>query len=352
MVVMEPVLGKWGEKKLLGSIRKYLGKSRTIVRIFSEDCAVIDSGGKYYELLTVDSLIEGIHFRREYMPAYFIGRKAVKVNLSDISAMGGMPLHCMVSLGAPPKTPVRFIQEVYQGMDSVFKEEGISLIGGNVAASSAFFLDLFLVGKVPRKQVLFRSGAQEGDSVFVTGPVGGSAEGLRLLKKGFRLSRNGNRLIRPSSVRDSVFAKEAIMAHFDPPSSNQVARKLSGWKMLSSMIDLSDGIASDLREICRESGTGAVIDLARLPLAPALFQRAEKRKSDAMALALCGGEDYHLLFTVPGSLRGSFLIRSKKARIRVFEIGRILNRRQGIYTVTQSGKKKALPSGYEHFHGH
>ncbi len=266
--------------------------------------------------------------------------------------MGGTPLHCMVSMGAPRQTPVRFIQEVYQGMDSVFKEAGISLIGGNVAASAVFFLDLFLTGMVPREQVLFRSGAREGDSIFVTGPLGGSAEGLRLLKKGFRLSRNGKTLVRPAGIRESRFVKESIMAHVDPPSLSQVARRLAAWKMLSSMIDLSDGIGADLREICRESGTGAEIDLARLPVAPALLYRAEKGKSDPFALALCGGEDYHLLFTVPKSLRERFLRRSKKEGIRVFEIGRILNRKQGIYTVTEGGKRKALPSGYEHFHEH
>jgi thiamine-monophosphate kinase len=349
---MEPIMGKFGEKKLLFRIQKYLGKSRSIVRTFSEDCAVLDPGGANFELFTVDTLIDGIHFKSEYMPPFFIGRKVVKVNVSDISAMGGKPEHCLVSLGLPAETPVRFVEKIYQGMDSAFREAGIQLIGGNLSSSPVLFLDLFLTGLVPKKQAVFRNGAGIGDFIFVTGELGASAEGLRLLKNGFRLSTSRKRVRSISGLSDSRFVLDAILTHFDPPSQNALARKLASWKMLSSMIDLSDGLSSDLREICRESGTGAVIDISKIPISPAVLYWESKRTTDPLQLALCGGEDYHLLFTIPKDIRQRFLMRARKEKIKVFEVGRVQERKEGIHLITGTGKRIPFPPGFEHFHEH
>jgi thiamine-monophosphate kinase len=347
---MSYTLGNFGEKKLLQSLKKYLGKSGKIIRNFSEDCAVIETSGRSYELFTTDSMIEGIHFKSEYMPAYFIGRKAVKVNLSDISAMGGKPVYCMVSLGAPDDMKVTVLDEIYSGMRSVFREEGIRLIGGNVASSPVLFLDLFVTGTVLKNQILLRNGAREGDSIFVTGNLGSSAQGLRLLKKGFRVSKNGKKVITPHGGRDSRHVRQSILSHFDPPSLNVLARKLAQLKMLTSMVDLSDGLASDLREICRESRKGALIDLRRIPVSPAVAYWQKNDNRDPLALALCGGEDYHLLFTVSHSVRERFLRSVSRDKLKVYEIGTILNQREGIWAIAKSGKKVVLPKGFEHFH--
>lgn len=347
---MSGTISELGEKTFLSKVQKYLKKSGKIVRVFSEDCAVIDNGTNNFQLFTTDTLIQGIHYRKEYMPPRFIGRKAVKVNLSDISAMGGRPEYCLISLGVPRKTSVQYLLEIYRGMESAFQETGIALIGGNLAESHVLFLDLFLIGCAPKKQVLFRNGAREGDSIFVTGPLGASAEGFRLLQDGFRISVNSKKLIAPSGARVSTYAREAILSHFDPPNWNRAAQKLASWKMLSSMIDLSDGLASDLAEICKESKAGARVEIDNLPISKAVLFWEARRKQDPVRLALTGGEDYHLLFTVRRRWKTQFLRRIQKEKMRVWEIGSILNRKEGMHLITGSGKRIPFPSGYEHFH--
>jgi thiamine-monophosphate kinase len=234
-------------------------------------------------------------------------------------------------------------------MDSAFRELGIQLIGGNLSRSPVLFLDLFLTGFVPKKQAVFRNGAGIGDFIFVTGSLGASAEGLHLLKDGFRLSANGKKVVSSNSV-GSRYILDAILSHFDPPSMNLLARKLVSWNMVSSMIDLSDGLSSDLREICRESGTGAEIDGSRIPISPSVLYWENKRKADPLRLALCGGEDYHLLFTIPKKFRKRFLQRAGKEKVQVFEIGRIQESTKGIHLISHSGQRRPLAKGFEHFY--
>src|SRR3990172_12762374 len=132
---MTPDLREVGEKPLLASLQRYLGKSKKIIRTYSEDCAVVASGGQKYQLFTIDVLVEGVHFQREYTPAYYIGRKGLKVSISDICAMGGVPLYFLLSLGAPPDTPVRIIEGIYEGFNSVAHETKIQFLGGNLSSS-------------------------------------------------------------------------------------------------------------------------------------------------------------------------------------------------------------------------
>ena len=336
-----------GEKKLLQELKKYMGTSEEIIRTFSEDTAVIDAGGRSYRLYTVDSLIEGVHFRREYMPFFYVGRKAIKVNLSDIASMGGTPNYYLVSLGLPPDTPVQVIEDIYEGMYSVSKDLNVHLIGGNVSASSQLFVDITLIGSVLKNKIVQRDGARNGDSIFVTGQLGSSAVGLNLLKEGFRLLGNG--LIFPEGQRDSHFVQEAIMSHIDPPCLVDLAQKLAQSSTITSMIDLSDGVSSDLPEICRESGVGARVELEKLPVAPAALYWERKKKRDPRILALHGAEDYHLLFTVSKKFREIFMSRIKPLKIIVYEIGKIVARSEGIQVVHADGKKYPLEEGFQHF---
>ncbi len=344
---MSETLADIGEKKLLQKLRKYLGKNEGIVRTFSEDCAVIDSGGRSYSLYSVDCLMEEVHFRRQYVPFFYLGRKAIKVNVSDIASMGGTPNYYLVSIGAPSDTPVQVLLDIYDGMSSVADDLGVHLIGGNVTSSSQLFIDVTMIGTVPKGQVLQRNGAKKGDSIFVTGYLGNSAEGLMLLREGFRLLGDG--LILPDGQRDGHLATEAILAHIDPPCLVLVSRKLAKTSTLTSMIDLSDGLAADLAEICRESNVGARIELAKLPIAPSVLHWERKRNRDPRNLALYGGEDYHLLFTVNKKLKHLFLRRIERAKINVYEIGQIVAASQGIQAVDENGRIQGLSEGYQHF---
>lgn len=324
-----------------------MGSAGEIVRTFSEDTAVIDPGGRSYHLYTVDSLIEGVHFRREYMPFFYVGRKAIKVNLSDIASMAGVPNYYLVSLGLPPDTPVQAIEDIYEGMNSVSKDLNLHLIGGNVSASSQLFVDVTLIGSVAKNKIVQRDGARNGDSIFVSGQLGSSAVGLNLLKEGFRLLGNG--LIFPEGQRDSHFVTEAIMSHIDPPCLVELAQKLAQSATVTSMIDLSDGLSSDLAEICRESKVGAQVEMEKLPVAPAALYWERKRNRDPRILALHGGEDYHLLFTVSKKFREIFLRRTKPLKITLYEIGLIVAQSEGIQVIEADGRKYPMGEGFQHF---
>jgi len=344
---MSETLAQIGEKQLLQLLKRYLRTDAEIIRIFSEDCAVIDTGGAYFRLYTVDVLVEGVHFQREYMSGYVLGRKALKVNLSDIGAMGGIPEFYLVSLAAPGNTPVRLIEDMYKGMDETAREYGVRLVGGNVSTSNQLLLEITMVGKVKKKQIVRRDGAQKGDSLFVSGQLGGSAEGLNLLREGFRLIGNG--LILPKGQRDSHLVIEAIQNHIDPPCSVKTGNKLAQTSMVTSMIDLSDGVAADLAELCRESRVGARIDLQSIPIASSVLYWERKRNHDPRILALFGGEDYHLLFTVAGNQRAKFMDRMQKQNITVYEIGKIVPRSRGIQVRNSDGSSFPLEGGYQHF---
>jgi thiamine-monophosphate kinase len=340
-------LTQLGEKKLLQELKKYMGNAEEIIRTFSEDTAVIDPGGRSYLLYTVDSLVEGVHFRRDYMPFFYVGRKAIKVNLSDIASMGGTPNYYLVSLGLPPDTPVQVIEDIYEGMYSVAKEHNVHLIGGNVSASAQLFIDITVIGTVLKNKIVQRDGARNGDPIFVTGQLGSSAVGLNLLKEGFRLLGDG--LIFPKKERDSHLVQEAIMNHIDPPCLIDLAQKLAMTSTVTSMIDLSDGLSSDLTEICRESKVGARVDMEKLPIAPAALYWERKRNRDPRIVALHGGEDYHLLFTVNKKFSEIFMTRIKSQKIMVYEIGQIVPRSEGIQVVDAEGKSHPLESGFQHF---
>jgi thiamine-monophosphate kinase len=321
-----------GEKTLLMKLRRFLGgDSPSVVRIFSEDCAVLHGNPGQYRLYTTDSLLQDIHFRLEYADPYSIGRKAILVNLSDISAMGGTPAFFMLSAGFPEDASVEFVEELYQGMVTVAVENNIAFVGGNITRSPLLLLDIFMSGDVAANEVLMRNGGKAGDSIFVNAPLGASSAGLKCLQAGYRLNKAENSAI-----------EQAIRAHLEPPNHNRLARKIASTKLASSMIDLSDGLAGDLAELCRESGTGASLELSKIPIHQAVKELANSMTWNASELALYGGEDYHLLFTVSAKNRSDFLAAMKGEQ--VYEIG-VMTPDSG--KILADGKN--LKSGYEHF---
>ncbi|HET6267456.1 MAG TPA: thiamine-phosphate kinase [Acidobacteriota bacterium] len=333
--VMRQTIGALGEKKLLRRLSRFLDPGGALVRTYSEDCAVIDAGSEY-RLLTVDSFVEGVHFDPAYFPPYNIGRKAMLANVSDISSMGGRPSYALVSWGAPASTPLRFVEEVYRGMRSVSRKVGIRLAGGNVASAPFFFLDIMVEGRVGKKNLLTRAGARKGDILFVTGALGSAALGLNLLRS------------KIAAKRKSAILRAAINAHFNPPLLNDFASTLGASRLATAMIDLSDGLASDLAELCRESGVGAAVDVNKIPIAVSLkrFFGAPRRK--ALQLALSGGEDYHLLFTVPHRRVDRFRRFLRQHGWISYEIGVIRESSFGI-RLMEDGKTEPLGAGFEHF---
>ncbi|MFH1147574.1 MAG: thiamine-phosphate kinase, partial [Pseudomonadota bacterium] len=282
----ERTLAEIGELGVVDLVRKsaHRPKNKDLVRGIGEDCAVI-SFDKTYLLVTTDALVENVHFSLNYTTPYLLGKKSVAVNLSDIAAMGGRPRYVFLTLAAPGQLTVSFARQFLRGMNYWSRRFDLLLAGGDTVHSpSGLVLNITVIGQGQKDSTVFRSGAKEGDLIFVSGYLGDSAAGLELLQRGY--SKNGayGRLVK---------------AHLDPVPQLPLGQYLSQNHLASAMIDLSDGLATDLAHIGEESGIGAEVYADRIPTSRACRKFSEVSGSSPTAWALTGGEDYGLLFTVP-----------------------------------------------------
>ncbi|MCP4715045.1 MAG: thiamine-phosphate kinase, partial [Deltaproteobacteria bacterium] len=279
------LLKKVGEFGLIELLARQTSRAHPdVIKGIGDDAAVIRPDAQKHLLVTTDTLQEDVHFRMSFCTPFQLGKKSMSVNLSDIAAMGGAPLYYFVSLGVPSKITVDVIKKIYRGMDSRAKRFGAVLLGGDTVASpGGLVITVTLIGSASAKEVVFRCGARPGDRLYVTGYPGESALGLRLLQQGGKLSG-----------RNRLAAK-----HLDPLPRIDEARAIAARRLASSMIDVSDGLAADLRHILQESRVGARLYLDRLPLSRAYRKNSAAFSSDLYLAALCGGEDYELLLTVP-----------------------------------------------------
>jgi thiamine-monophosphate kinase len=319
------------ERQLIARIRMMGGRKSLI----GDDCAVLDPPRGHELLVTTDLCLEGIHFRRDWHPADSVGHRCLARGLSDIAAMAGEPLACFLSLGLPADIPQEWVDEFFTGFIKLAKRFGIPLAGGDTGESPhGVIADVMVVGSAPRGKAVRRSRAKPGDSIYVTGALGGSAAGFeRLLREARRKSKDFNRRERRGFAESGK--KTQRDPHFYPETRIAVARKLRD--IASSMIDLSDGLSTDLAHICEESGVGAELEAEAIPVA----------RGATTEQALHGGEDYELLFTASEKKRVPTLI----AGVPVRKIGRITRERaQMIWMVTPDGERVAMPSGgWEHF---
>lgn len=262
-----------------------------LIEGIGDDCAIIEGcNGRDY-LVTTDALFEGIHFRRDWISPKTLGRKALSVNLSDIAAMGGRPLFYLVNIGIPKGMPKNEIELIFEGMAQIASANKVVLIGGDTCASSGgILLTITVIGEADRAKAVTRSGAHSGDTVYVTGTLGNAALGLAFLEKGVR----------------GLEAREFIKRHDDPTPRISTGQWLCASTCASSMIDISDGLAQDLGHIAEASGVGIKIYTEALPLSENFIQAANFCGKDSLKLALTGGEDYELAFTVAGDKLGLF----------------------------------------------
>lgn len=278
-----------------------------IVAGIGDDCAVVRLPGAKQDLLfTTDLLIEGVHFERSTHPAAVVGRKALARGLSDIAAMGGDPLICLLSLGLPVWADSRWVDRFYSGLLKLAAQAGAPLAGGDLARAERLVCDIVVAGSAPRGTALRRDGARPGDAVYVSGRLGGSALGLE--------TRRG----------------PAWKRHTQPEPRLSLGRYLRAKLGATAAMDLSDGLSLDLRRLCLASKVSAEIE------APPIYPGA------TLDQALHGGEDYELLFTTPRGTR----VPARFENLPLTRIGVIRRGRAG--RVLLSGRK--LPAlGYDHF---
>jgi thiamine-monophosphate kinase len=297
MIPPETAVGAIGERGLLRHLHARIPLGPGVVVGVGDDAAAVELGPLV--VVTTDSLVEDVHFRREWTPPRLLGRKALSVNLSDIAAMLASPRHATVSMCLPRELPLAFVDGLYDGLLERAAETGVNLVGGNVSRSaSGIVIDVTVLGQAAR--VVRRAGAVAGDVVVVTGPLGASAEGLKLLGQGARLDDEGN-LLSTGVWGESAAAAVAacLRAHLDPQPPLALTRALSERELVHAAIDLSDGLSGDLAEMCRASGVSAVVDATAVPVDPHVTVLTRSRGGDGLGLALHGGEDYQLLFAVP-----------------------------------------------------
>jgi thiamine-monophosphate kinase len=334
--------GPAGGRKIAAGWRRGAGE---VVLGIGDDAAIFRPGPGFDLLLTTDLLLEGVHFDRNCASWVDVGYKSVVVNVSDIAAMGGIPRAYLVSLAVPADLTVEGVGSLYTGMRQAAREADLVLAGGNIASSSdKIFVNLTLIGEVERGMGITRSGARQDDLLFVTGTLGDSAAGLELLKRGRGVSTGWDRM---GGGRASGKFSYLVRRHLRPTARWREGRALT--RIASAMIDLSDGLSSDLGHLCDESGVGAVVGAALLPFSSPLKAFCRLRGKSPLDYALCGGEDYELLFAVPRRRIGELEKLVRRGKIKATPIGRVVSKRRGCWLVDSEGAVPLRRGGYDHF---
>ncbi|HTL74277.1 MAG TPA: thiamine-phosphate kinase [bacterium] len=307
------------EFELIARLTKALPTNGTVVTGAGDDCAVLDLGvPENLILFKTDAVVEGVHFTSETPPEK-IGHKALARCLSDIAAMAGTPTAALVTIALPKKFDADFITKIYDGLNALAKEHGVAIVGGETTTNpERILISISLLGTVPRGQQVFRSGAKVGDAIFVTGELGGSLAGKHL--------------------------------DFEPRLAE--ARWLTEHFTLHAMMDLSDGLAGDLRHIAEASKVGAVLLKSALPITRAAKLRAKESSTakPAALAALTDGEDFELLFTVASKDAVKLLDAWKKEfpKLKLSCIGKIIAE-EGIFLRDKHSSHKLNAHGYVHF---
>ncbi len=305
------------ERQLIERIRRAAGSRRLRgVLGIGDDCAVLRLPPGEEALITTDFSLEGVHFRREWHPPESVGHRCLARGLSDIAAMGGTPRAAFLSLALPSELPQKWVDQFIAGLLKLAKKYSVILAGGDTAESpDGILADIVVLGSVPAGEAVLRSGARAGDLIYVTGTLGAALADLQLLREGKKL--------RPRSHQK----------HFYPEPRLAVGRFLREKKLASAMIDISDGLSTDLSHLCAESGTGAVIYSAAVPTAV------------GFEFALQGGDEYELLFTARPDRR----IPKQVAGVAITQIGEIVRGRRMKLVWPDGSQDPFVVRGWEHF---
>lgn len=321
-----------GEFNLIKRVSAGIGRvHRPVIAGIGDDTAVLTSPTGKLLLMTTDMLVENVHFRLDTATAFQIGWKSLAVNISDIAAMGGEPTYAFVSIGLPRQTDVEFVDELYSGMREIAGIYCVDIIGGDTVSSPQVIINISLMGESDAGKCILRSGAKTGDIIGVTGDLGGSSAGLDILT--------------------SKLPIEGTEKHLMPVPRVNEGRMLALSGYVNSMIDVSDGLSSEVNHICEQSGTGARLYMKNIPLSHNVRQVAECTGRDPYDYALYGGEDYELLFTCQPD---GFQVLADEM-LKVFGtpltcIGRIVNASESVIITDLSGNDLELkPCGYNHF---
>jgi thiamine-monophosphate kinase len=329
-------LGEFGLIDLLRELVDNAGDKNSLARpamiLGIGDDAAAWKGDLSVQLATSDTLVQDIHFNLDFISWEDLGWKAMAANLSDIAAMGGLPRYALVSLSLPGSTETDSVTDLYRGMIELANKHDTVIVGGNISAAPQVVINITVLGHTQSEEnhVLKRSSARIGDKIAVTGHLGTSAAGLKILKENIRLDSESEELIKQAFLRPNPRIQEG---------------QLLIEKGVRSAIDISDGLVADLGHICKASNVNAYIDSTRIPIHPAVTSRF---REEALGLALSGGEDYELLFTAPLEVINS--VKDAES-CPVTVIGEIIGDNTGdVLVLDDNGRRISLEScGWNHF---
>jgi thiamine-monophosphate kinase len=306
-----------------------------------DDVAVLKVSESEYLLATCDVQVENVHFSCRTISPYQLGRRIAAINVSDIAAMAGAPSWALVSLALPEELDTGFVDALYEGMHEQLGMAGAVIVGGNLSRiDKGMVIDLCLLGKVAPANLLLRSGARLGDLILVTGWLGDSRAGFELIR-------------RPELTISENSREQVVQRHLTPQPRLGEGQELGNSALVHALVDVSDGLLSDLRHICRASRVGAEIWLDHLPISSAAKETAGAAGQDVSAWALAGGEDYELLFTAsPDSSAAIQSILKDRIGTWCHVIGKVIDEAEDIQLFLENGEKMVSPEGFpgwDHF---
>lgn len=332
-----------GEFNLIARLREISRRPNPALPLgIGDDAAILHIPDGWDALLTCDIQIEGRHFMRRWVSPEEAGSRAAIVNLSDIAAMGGLPVAALVSLGVPPALTVEAIERMYAGLMETLGKYDASIAGGNVTASEELILDVTLIGRVERGRALSRSGARAGDVVFTTGYPGRAAAALHLLR-----AEDGFWQRFDEKTRDAIMEARSQLRRFHAAPAQRIAvgRYLLENGLAHAAIDQSDGLAGDLAHICEESGVGIILEEEHLPVDAEVKRLAALIGHDPLDWVLGPSDDYELLFTAPPDNVDDIFAMGAVLAVEIAPIGMVAGAPTGIVDGAPTGRVESGPTG-------
>ncbi|MDT7690216.1 MAG: thiamine-monophosphate kinase [Acidobacteriota bacterium] len=334
-------------KRLITNHSSLITHHSSLIRGIGDDAAIIRQRAGLDTIITTDLLVEGIDFRLEpgWTNARDLGHKALAVSLSDVAAMGAHARFCLLSVGVPRRHwRSGFLEEFYRGVRSLARRHDVVIIGGDTSRTPEHVvIDSIVIGETRHGRAVMRSGARAGDQIFVTGTLGGAAAGLKILEG--RAVENSHSVL-SSNTNLSRAERGLVRRQLQPQPRAEWGALLGEKALATALIDLSDGLSSDLAHVCRESRVGARIEAALLPFEPHL-KSVVSDEDEALALALDGGEDFELLFTV--SPRAASRLPREVGGVPATRIGEVTAERGRVRLVREGRARMLRPGGFEHF---
>lgn len=336
-------MGQLGEFKLINHLTKdFEVKGENILRGIGDDAAVIAIGENEVEVVSTDMLVEGVHFDLSYCPLQHVGYKSVVVNLSDIYAMNAKPYGITVSIAMSNRFTVEAMEAFYYGVRAACEKYGVDLLGGDTSSStSGLMISVTALGRGEKNKITYRGGAQVNDLVCLTGDIGAAYAGLQILNREKAVFLKNPEMQPELDLHDYVVGRQ-----LKPEAQKEIWEHLQKVELLpTAMIDVSDGLASELFHVAKNSKVGISVYADKIMLDPQTVSVAEDFDLHPMTMAMNGGEDYELLFTVP---LDQFQKVEEIDDVRV--IGHVVGENEGVNLITQSGTSIPLQAqGWNHF---